>query len=94
VICRIYHNCLEVKNAPMSSFDIANVVGDVEQMGMSFSLPMQFLMGPGDFTIDPNTLHHMVYPSMSFYPVTCISTSISPMASMSSYGLQMDTTHF
>jgi hypothetical protein len=98
VICRIYQKSSVDKKAPTSSIDTTTIVGDLDQRSMSFPLPMQFPMGPGEFATDPNTLHPIIDSYVSFYSTIgdnrTISPAILPMTCMGSYGVQMDTTHF
>jgi hypothetical protein len=54
-------------------------------------------MGPREFAIDPNTIHPIIDPSLS-YSTTGVNTTASPailsIAGVGSYVVQMDTTHF
>ncbi|KAK3158521.1 hypothetical protein QOZ80_2AG0138240 [Eleusine coracana subsp. coracana] len=98
VVCRIYHKSSGVKKSPASPFDITTVTGDVDPRSTNFSLPMPNPMGSEGFTIDSNTPHPIMDPSMSFYSATGISStvcpSLSPMVGMSNSELQMENNNF
>lgn len=98
MVCRIYHKSSDIKKLPTPSFDATTTASDVDQRSTSFPLPMQIPMGTKDFTINSNTLHPTIYPSIPLYSTTDVTSTICPPLSslvvMGNSELQTETNHF
>ncbi|TVU03153.1 hypothetical protein EJB05_51311, partial [Eragrostis curvula] len=105
VVCRVFDKSLgirkELESAPVSAPPYRTTMsgGGIDPRSMSFTMPIQSLVGTQGFTMNSNGLHPLMGdPSSSFYSTDGIGSSVPPlllspllpMAGMDSIRLQVN----